>query len=104
MSIRKQDLVVTRVFDAPIERVWKAWSDPEDVRRSWVALFSRTLEVSVNGSGWTLGRGSLAIILTTSAAAPDSPIDRLSGRKVHVPLGSPFKGDTQYRSGSAHRC
>ena len=24
-------LVVTRVFDAPVEQVWKAWSDPSYV-------------------------------------------------------------------------
>jgi len=29
------DLVVTRVFDAPVERVWKVWSDPEEVMRWW---------------------------------------------------------------------
>ena len=31
----KQDLVFTRIFDAPIERVWQAWIDPEDVKRWW---------------------------------------------------------------------
>ena len=31
----KQDLVFVRVFDAPIERVWRAWSDPEQVKRWW---------------------------------------------------------------------
>jgi uncharacterized protein YndB with AHSA1/START domain len=31
----KQDLVLTRVFDAPIEQVWKAWSDGEQVMRWW---------------------------------------------------------------------
>jgi uncharacterized protein YndB with AHSA1/START domain len=30
-----QDLVITRTFDAPKERVWKAWTDPELVRRWW---------------------------------------------------------------------
>lgn len=30
-----RDVVVTRVFDAPVDRVWKAWSDPEDVKRWW---------------------------------------------------------------------
>ncbi len=37
MSIgpEKRDLVVIRVFDAPVEQVWKAWSDPEHVRRWW---------------------------------------------------------------------
>lgn len=31
----KRDLVFTRVFDAPVERVWKAWTDAEDVKRWW---------------------------------------------------------------------
>ena len=29
------DVVVTRIFDAPVEEVWKAWSDPEYVKRWW---------------------------------------------------------------------
>lgn len=32
---RKEDLVVTRIIDAPIELVWKAWTDPEHVMRWW---------------------------------------------------------------------
>jgi len=32
---KKRDLVVTRVFHAPIERVWKAWTDPEQVMQWW---------------------------------------------------------------------
>ncbi|MBZ0292594.1 MAG: SRPBCC domain-containing protein [Anaerolineae bacterium] len=31
----KTDLVITRVFDAPIERVWNAWVNPDDVMRWW---------------------------------------------------------------------
>ena len=31
----KSDLVVIRVFDAPLGQVWKAWSDSEDVQRWW---------------------------------------------------------------------
>jgi uncharacterized protein YndB with AHSA1/START domain len=30
-----KDLVVTRLFDVPVEFVWKAWSDPEHVMRWW---------------------------------------------------------------------
>jgi uncharacterized protein YndB with AHSA1/START domain len=26
---------VTRIFDAPVEKVWQAWSDPEYVRQWW---------------------------------------------------------------------
>jgi uncharacterized protein YndB with AHSA1/START domain len=31
----KYDVVVTRVFDAPVEAIWKAWSEPEQVMRWW---------------------------------------------------------------------
>ena len=34
-NAKKKDLVVTRVFDAPLEQVWKAWSDPEYVMQWW---------------------------------------------------------------------
>lgn len=30
-----QSLVITRVFDAPRELVWKAWSDPDHLMRWW---------------------------------------------------------------------
>ena len=32
---KKRDLVVTRVFNAPVEMVWKAWTDPALVMRWW---------------------------------------------------------------------
>jgi uncharacterized protein YndB with AHSA1/START domain len=37
MSIepKKRDLVITRVFDAPVEQVWKAWVEPEMVKQWW---------------------------------------------------------------------
>ena len=34
-TARKEDLVVTRILDAPVELVWKAWTDPEHVKRWW---------------------------------------------------------------------
>jgi len=34
-NVKKRDLVVTRVFDAPIELVWKAWSDSDEVKKWW---------------------------------------------------------------------
>jgi len=34
-SSNKQDLVFTRLFDAPVERVWRAWTDPEQVMSWW---------------------------------------------------------------------
>jgi uncharacterized protein YndB with AHSA1/START domain len=31
----KADLVVKRIIDAPIEKVWKAWTEPEQVMKWW---------------------------------------------------------------------
>ncbi len=35
MSSDSFDVVVDRVFAAPIERVWRAWTDPEDLKAWW---------------------------------------------------------------------
>ncbi len=32
---KTQDLVITRVFDAPIQQVWKAWTEPAYVMQWW---------------------------------------------------------------------
>jgi len=32
---KENELVVTRTFDAPRDRVWKAWTEPEEVKRWW---------------------------------------------------------------------
>jgi uncharacterized protein YndB with AHSA1/START domain len=32
---KKRDLVVTRVFDASVQQIWNAWSDPDQVMRWW---------------------------------------------------------------------
>jgi uncharacterized protein YndB with AHSA1/START domain len=32
---KKRNLVLTRVFDAPVEQVWKAWTDPRYVMQWW---------------------------------------------------------------------
>jgi len=34
-NVRKEDLVVTRIIDAPLEMVWKAWTEPEHVMKWW---------------------------------------------------------------------
>ena len=34
-SPTRQDIVLTRIIDAPVERVWEAWTDPEQVVRWW---------------------------------------------------------------------
>lgn len=35
---QQHDLVISRVFDAPIEQVWQAWVDPAAVRQWWGPL------------------------------------------------------------------
>jgi len=35
MKLSEQDLLITRTFDAPRELLWKAWTDPERVKRWW---------------------------------------------------------------------
>lgn len=34
-SAMKLDLVVTRIIDAPVDRVWAAWTNPKHVMRWW---------------------------------------------------------------------
>ncbi len=31
----KEEITITRMFDAPRELVWKAWTDPEGMKRWW---------------------------------------------------------------------
>lgn len=31
----ERELIITRIFDAPRELVWKAWTDPESVKHWW---------------------------------------------------------------------
>jgi uncharacterized protein YndB with AHSA1/START domain len=34
-NVSSEELVVTRIIDAPLEAVWKAWTDPEQVKHWW---------------------------------------------------------------------
>jgi uncharacterized protein YndB with AHSA1/START domain len=34
-TVVKEDIIVSRIIDAPVERVWKAWTDPQDMVRWW---------------------------------------------------------------------
>ncbi len=50
----RKELTITRIFDAPRELVWKAWTEPERVKRWWgpkdfTAPFS-TLDFRVGGA------------------------------------------------------
>jgi uncharacterized protein YndB with AHSA1/START domain len=35
MSTSAREITITRVFDAPRERVWKAWTEPAEIARWW---------------------------------------------------------------------
>jgi uncharacterized protein YndB with AHSA1/START domain len=32
-TLSENELKITRIFDAPRELVWKAWSEPEHIKR-----------------------------------------------------------------------
>ena len=34
-AVKKKDLIVTRVFDVSVARVWRAWTEPEQVMQWW---------------------------------------------------------------------
>jgi uncharacterized protein YndB with AHSA1/START domain len=34
-SATTHEMTITRLFEAPVARVWQAWRDPEDVKRWW---------------------------------------------------------------------
>src|SRR2546423_12079236 len=34
-DVKKRDLVVTHLFNAPLSLIWRAWSDPEYVMQWW---------------------------------------------------------------------
>ena len=52
-KVKKEDLVVTRIVDAPLEMVWKAWTDPEQVKRWWGPknYISPTCEIDLRVGG-----------------------------------------------------
>lgn len=55
-SVEKKNIVVTRVFDAPVELVWKAWTDPKHVMRWWGPknFTSPTCEIDFREDGTSL--------------------------------------------------
>jgi uncharacterized protein YndB with AHSA1/START domain len=38
-SAKKRDVIITRQFDAAVELVWRAWTDPEHVMKWWGPKF-----------------------------------------------------------------
>ena len=55
-QVEKKDLVFTRIFDARVEEVWKAWVDPEYVMRWWgpIGFTSPVARMDVREGGISL--------------------------------------------------
>ncbi len=67
MTGKEKDLVLTRVFDAPRERVWKAWTDPRQVAQWWgpAGFTNPRCEVDVRPGG----------VLRIDMRGPDAPFE-----------------------------
>jgi uncharacterized protein YndB with AHSA1/START domain len=52
----KQDLVITRTFEAPVADVWKAWTDATEVKKWWgpTGFTCPTAKMDVRAGGTTL--------------------------------------------------
>ena len=73
------DVVVTRVLDAPIEEVWKAWKDPAYVMRWWgptgFTSPSAEMDFRIGGSCWCACaplQNTVARTCTTRGPTPGS--------------------------------
>jgi uncharacterized protein YndB with AHSA1/START domain len=53
MTVKEKDLVLKRVFNAPRERVWKAWTDPKRLAQWWgpAGFTNPVCEVDVRPGG-----------------------------------------------------
>src|ERR1700722_14841883 len=51
-SDAEREIVLSRVFDAPLKMVWEAWTDPKQVAKWWGPKgFSTTIEELGGGAG-----------------------------------------------------
>jgi len=51
--VADREIVITRLFDAPPERVFKAWTDPEHIGKWWgpTGFTTTTLEIDIRPGG-----------------------------------------------------
>jgi uncharacterized protein YndB with AHSA1/START domain len=52
-NVKKDDLVITRILDAPLDMVWKAWTDPQQVMHWWGPKYytSHTCKIDLHEGG-----------------------------------------------------
>jgi uncharacterized protein YndB with AHSA1/START domain len=55
-TLETHDMVLTRTFDAPVEDVWQAWTEPELVKRWWgpTGFTAPVAEMDVREGGTSL--------------------------------------------------
>ena len=86
MTVKEKELVLTRVFNAPRERVWKAWTDPNQVAQWWgpAGFTNPRCEVDVRPGG----------VLRIDMRGPDGTVYPMSGvyREVVSPERLVFTG------------
>ena len=86
MTVKEKDLVLTRVFDAPRERVWKAWTDPRQIAQWWgpAGFTNPRCEVDVRPGG----------ALRIDMRGPDGTVYPMAGvyREVVAPERLVFTG------------
>ncbi len=131
MADNGNDLVLERTLDAPIDLVWKAWTDPEHVKRWWAPRPYQTTEVEfdltpggifrarmVGPDGFDTGTGGAGCVLEvvphekvvwTSALGPGyrplETIEDCSGFPFTAVISFADAGDgkTLYKAVAMHR-
>ncbi len=93
-NLTDREIVITRVFDAPRELVWSAWTDPERVARWWGPRgFTTTIhEMDVRPGGvWKQtmhgpdGTDYPSQIVFTQVVKPERIVDSMVGGKKGQP-------------------
>src|SRR5439155_21163680 len=86
MKVEERDLVLIRIFDAPRERVWKAWTDPRQVAQWWgpAGFTNPRCEVDARPGG----------VLRIDMRGPDGTVYPMAGvyREVVAPERLVFTG------------
>jgi uncharacterized protein YndB with AHSA1/START domain len=76
MSTSAREITITRVFDAPRERVWRAWTEPDEIACWW------------GKRGWSTPPESVAIDLRPGGVFRLNSINDEDGREM--PLETMF--------------
>lgn len=82
-TAQTEDLVVKRILDAPLERVWQAWTDPQQVMRWWGPKYYTCPSVKID-----LRQGGRYVFAMRAPQEKGGQVSYVSGvYKEIVPLG-----------------